>query len=177
MPLDEVPKRPSLGSTIGKLATAMLRLDPGELARLRRMQTNGPGELAFWRLAVEFSLRTDDRGLQLVRILALLAPKGDPASRSSFHDFERRSLGAALADARYSEARLARFLELPFDKRGEALERMARLLRAKRVLPVNCLDIACLLLSDDVKHPRKLAQDYYRRFDKTAANQDEETAA
>lgn len=176
--LPDEPARESngLGATVTRVAGALLRLDPGALARLRRMDVKGPGERDFWRLATEFDLRTDETGLRFVRILALLAPKGDLSRRRPFHDF-KCPLGEALSEAGFSEARLARFLALPFRGRGEALERMARWIAAKRDAGrgVNCADIACLLFFDDVKHTRKLAETYYRRFDRAAANQEEET--
>lgn len=78
-----------------------------------------------------------------------------------------------------SEARLARFLALPVDRRGEALEGMARMLAANRdpKAGVNCLDIACLLFSDDVKHTRRLASTYYGRLDSARNHKQEDKAA
>lgn len=165
MPSDEKEITPTLGEAIGRLASAMLRLAPAELARLRRMQADGPGELIFWKLAISCGLRTDDKGMELVRIMAILAPKGEPGSRTQFHNFEQ-SFGTKLAETQYSEKRLSRFLELQFEERAEALERMARWLRARGGTPVNCRDIACLLFSGDVKYARTLAESYYREFDK-----------
>jgi hypothetical protein len=173
---EHVEEKQSLGETINSIASAMLRLGPGDLARLRRMKTDGPGELVFWGLAVRHHLRTDVKGMALVRILALLAPKGDLENRKPFHE-TKQSLGEALAKTGFSETRLARFLEQPFDRRAEALERMARWLSAKGATPVNCIDIACLLFSNDVKHARKLADTYYRGFDWAASHQAKESAA
>lgn len=164
MPPDKIQNGPSLDKVVNKLAAAMLRLDSGDLARLRRMKTDGPGEPAFWKLAVESGLRTDDKGFQLVQTMALLAPKSDPGQRRSFHDYGR-PLGTALARVGYSELRLARFLELPHESRADALGRMARWLVAGNIVPVNCLDIACLLFSSDARHARRLARDYYKQLD------------
>lgn len=164
MPSDKVQNGPPLDQVVDRLAAAMLRLESGDLARLRRMKTDGPGEPAFWKLAVEAGLRTDDKGFQLVQAMALLAPKGDSGQRRPFHD-SRHPLGTALARVGYSESRLARFLELPHDYRADALGRMARWLAARNMVPVNCVDIACLLFSGDVTHLRRLARDYYKQLD------------
>ncbi|MEO5347756.1 MAG: hypothetical protein H7834_15460 [Magnetococcus sp. YQC-9] len=168
-----------LGEAVSKTAALLLRLDPGSLARLRRMDTQGPGEIDFWQLAGSCGFLTAVQGdgwLRLVKIMALLTPKGDPETRGRVHQSDR-PFGAVLCDGGqpdwsgerpfFSESRLARFLSLPFARRGEALEGMARMLAASRAanLGVNCLDIACLLFSNDVKHPRKLASSYYGRFD------------
>ncbi|MBF0192641.1 MAG: hypothetical protein HQL99_16115 [Magnetococcales bacterium] len=170
-----------LGEAVFRTSYELLRLDPGPLARLRRMDVNGPGETDFWQLAGKCGFLAAIQGdgwLRLVKIMALLTPKGDPATRGRLHQSER-AFGAVLCDggqldwsgerAFLSESRLARFLSLPVDRRGEALEGMARMLAASRSpnSGVNCLDIACLLFSNDVKHTRKLASAYYRRLDFT----------
>ncbi|MBF0185572.1 MAG: hypothetical protein HQM06_14465 [Magnetococcales bacterium] len=170
-----------LGEAISRASAFLLRLDPGPLARLRRMAVNGPSETAFWQLAGKCGFLADfqeDKWLQLVKIMAILTPKGDPANRGRLHQSEY-AFGTALCDGAqpgwsgeipfFSERRLARFLTLPFARRGEALEGMARMLAANRTpnSGINCLDIACLLFSDDVKHTRKLASTYYKRLDST----------
>ncbi len=151
-----------LGKTVASVAAAMLRLSPGEIARLRRMDPDGPGVLEFWRLATLSGIHANSAGMQFVRILAVLAPKGDAGQRPPFHNFNS-SLGRALHAAGFSEARLARFLALPFEARGDALESMARLLVAKGLPPggLNCAEIAHLLFSKDVWPARKLAENYY----------------
>ncbi|MCT8999209.1 hypothetical protein [Chelativorans intermedius] len=162
-----------LGAKVARLAGAMLKLEPGALARLRRMDVEGPGEPDFWRLATELDLPTHPAGLRLVRIMALLAPKGDPGNRAPLHRFER-PLGTVLCEAGLSEARLARFLALPFERRGPALESMARFINAARAQSggVNCHDIACLLFSTEAMHARRLAGSYYRCLDRAARQQD-----
>ncbi len=176
MPPEE--KTPTLSEVAVRLSGTLLGLDPGDLAHLHHMVVAGPGEIAFWKIATKHGLtRPDDKGLRLVKILALLTPKGEPGHRRPFHD-PKRPLGLALCDADLSEARLARFLALPFDRRGDALERMARRLAASRDFSgVDCRDIAHLLFSDDVKWPRKLAADYYRRLDAARPDSQKDDAA
>lgn len=168
----------SLAATVAKLAAAMLRLDPGALARLRRMEVDGPGEPEFWKLAVGCGLEGDPRDLRLVRLLALLAPKGEMGSRKPFHRRgPEHALGRALHKAGLSEARLARFLALPRSGRADALERLVRLLAARGASAegIDCTDIARLIRFDTSRDLRKLAETYYRGLD-AAAIKDKDTA-
>ena len=153
---------PGLATLVGILSSEVVLLDTGALARLRRMDISGPGEKDFWILAVKPKLNLDARYMQLVKLMALLTPKGRPHAGKRLHN-SKRAFGTALHDVGYPEMRLMRFLALPFDKRGEALERMVRWVVAKGSPDgINCTDIASLLLSDDVKHTRRLAETYYR---------------
>lgn len=163
------------GTMVSRLAGEMMKLDPGALARLRRMDVDGPGELEFWKLATAFDLRGDEAGLRFIRILALLAPKGEIAHRVLFHNF-KRPLGQALANAGLSEARLARFIALPFERREEALESLARFLvsAGETANGVDCADIGRLLFFDDARPVRRLAATYYDAFDRLAADQQKE---
>lgn len=189
MPRDDTSS--GLERLIAKTSAVLLRRDPGPLARLRRIDVDGPGETDFWQLAGECGFLGEVRGdkwLRLVKIMASLTTKGDPANRGRLHE-AARPFGAALCDGGQpewsaerpflSEARLARFLALPVDRRGEALEGMARMLAANRdpKAGVNCLDIACLLFSDDVKHTRRLASTYYGRLDSARNHKQEDKAA
>lgn len=155
--------RQTLGEMVSGLARNMVTLDPGQLARLRRMDPDGPGEGDFWRLAVRHNLPTNNMGLMFVRLLALLTPKGDLKGSKKLHD-RSKPFGEALCEANYPEKRLLNFLALPIEKRADALERMARWLAAKGHNGVNCIDIY-LLLSGDVGTARRLAESYYRVFD------------
>lgn len=168
----------SLASTVAKLATAMLRLDPGALARLRRMDVAGPGEPEFWKLAVDCGLKGETRDMRLVRLLAQLAPKGATDTRAPFHQYgNAHALGRVLQQAGLSEARLARFITLPQDKRADALERLVRFLAASgaSTAGIDCTDIARLVWFDNPKDLRKLAETYYRGLD-AAAITDKENA-
>jgi CRISPR system Cascade subunit CasB len=168
-------------------ATMMQHLSPGSLADLRRM-TKRNGAPAFWRLAAQH-LRTIGRQteewMDIIRILAILTPKGDPAVRSPLHD-GRRQLGAVLCDGGdpewsgpepvYSERRLAQLMAARGPQRAVLLERAARVVARSRTSGsgVNVVDIAFVLLSPD--HGRRLAEPYYHRLDRAerAANQAKE---
>lgn len=173
MPPDD--DKPALGDAICQLSQRLAKLDPGSLARLRRMDPKGPGEAAFWKLAIDSKLKTDGRYQILVRLMALLTPKGDPRLPKKLHD-STQAFGAALAEAGYPETRLMRFLALPFAQRAEALERMARWLAQKGHAGLSCTDIESLLISDDEKPARKLAESYYRTKDKRDATKKDSAA-
>ncbi|TRL42297.1 hypothetical protein [Rhizobium straminoryzae] len=159
-----------LKSAVANLVGELMKLNPGQLARLRRMDIDGPGELEFWRLAQNKALKLsgNDTGMLFVRILALLAPRGEVASRAPFHRLGE-PLGKVLAEAKFSEKRLATFMALPFARRGEALEGIARFIARKMENGVNCVDIAQLLFVNDVWPLRRLAAAYYTASDRIAA--------
>ena len=175
--------------TINSLSQAMNRLGTGPLAELRRMAVDGPGTTDFWHLAglcgfLEDKQRTDS-WMRIVKIMAILTPKGEPVDRIPLHN-KSRSLGTVLCDGGHdpwpaasaaarpflSETRLARFLAQRPEQRAEALERQARALAAKRNpdLGINCADIAALLLYPDNEshHLRNLTRAYYQRLDSAA---------
>lgn len=173
-------------ATIESLSAKLLGLDPGPLAELRRMQPDRPGTPIFWRLAAQ--LRFHDRDLdawkQIVRILALLTPRGNRSTDAKLHERSRR-LGTVLCDGGdpawpppdpepnpvLSEQRLARLLAMSAAQRGEALERIARMLARTRSSQsgVNCVEIARLLLDPgDVRPLQDIARDYYSKLDRVA---------
>lgn len=184
-----------LKKTINSLSKEMKRLGAGPLAELRRMAVDGPGTTDFWHLADLSGFLEDqqhtDYWMRIVKIMAILTPKGEPAERHFLHD-ERRSLGEVLCDGGHrdwpaagatarpflSETRLARFLAQRPEQRAEGLERLARALAAKRNpdIGINCADIAALLLYPDNEsdHLRNLARAYYRRLDSAARKTKEE---
>jgi CRISPR system Cascade subunit CasB len=174
MPPDEAER--GLAAMIAPLSRGLLALDPGPLARLRRMVPEGPGVGEFWELAACHHLSGDDRSIRLVRLLAILTPKGDPRSPKRLHD-PKRSLGAALAKTNYPEMRLLRFLALPFEARGPALERMVRWLSAKGHDGVDCAEIAGLLSHPDTWRARRLADGFYRvrHAEETGATEKEDS--
>ncbi len=200
--LDTIPAQQAKGGsdlpkTISRLSTEMLALDPGPLAEIRRMEPGGTGPSAYWRLASRsgFLQGDADRWTHVVKIMAILTPKGERQPTDRLHD-ARRPLGAVMCDGgdpkweprRFDDAdgvlpqiRLARFLALPPQLRPDALERMARMIASKRQREsgVNCVEIAALLLSGSSKKPLKaIARDYYIRLDSTArAAQNKEEGA
>ena len=184
-----------LEDTLDKLSQEMSGFGTGPLAELRRMAVDGPGTAGFWHLADLSGFLEDkqhtDPWMRIVKIMAILTPKGEPAKRHFLHD-ERRSLGEVLCDGGHrdwpaagaavrpflSETRFARFLAQRPEQRAEALERQARALAAKRNpdIGINCVDIAALLLYPDNEshHLRNLARTYYRRLDSAARKTKEE---
>lgn len=188
----------SLEQTVECLSKEMSRLGTGPLAELRRMAADGPGTADFWRLAARcgFLEYSTDSWMRIVKIMAVLTSRGAPAGRRPLHDAER-PLGGVLCDGGHkdwpaagaaprpflSETRLARLLAQRPDQRAEALERIARMLAAKRNPEdgINCAQIAALLLfPDNEVNLRKLASAYYRRLDtatRRAEAEEEETAA
>ena len=165
-------------------ARDLQRLEPGPLAELRRMSDRS-GAPMFWRLAARHPNTigchdTQSEWMTIVRILAILTEKGDPAGRSPLHDF-RRPFGAVLCDGGYpgwpqdhagtvkpvfSERRFTQLLASRANQRQALLERAARALAQERVpgSGVNVTDIAHALL--DPRDARRLAEPYYRRFDR-----------
>lgn len=161
-------------------AREMRRLDPGAMAALRRMTPETPAP-AFWKIAVTRKevMLDGPRGkwAEILRIFAILTPRGAPESRPGLHDGERPNcrFGAALCDGGdpgwdgkrpvMSERRLAQLLATRGDARTEALVRAARLIAAKRD-PRAGLDvrsIAWAVLNPD--NTNAIAEAYYRRLD------------
>lgn len=175
---------------ICRLSSELLGLAPGPLAELRRMENDGSGTPAFWRLAAKGAFLDEDidAWMRIARIMAILVPKGDLTGKERLHQVRdeagrRRGLGAVLCDGGapdwppkdavvhdgvLSEKRLASFLALPTIERGPALERIARMLATRRspYSGVDCVEIADLLLDpDNREHARRVAREYYRRLD------------
>ncbi len=176
-------KAADLRSMIGKLSTAMAKLDTGDLADLRRADCEGSGPAAFWRLAAACGFLDDNRSeawMRIVKIMAILTPKG--ARVKPIHD-PKKKIGSVLCDGGnpgwrpsepplLSETRLMRFLAEPPGRRAVSLERIARMIVAKRTGEPNidCTEIAGLLLFQDRSFAIKnIARDYYRRLDGAVA--------
>ena len=181
--------QPSESPAEAALAAAKVvqHLAPGPLAELRRME---PGTAAptFWRLVARHpetigKPNREQEWLNIIRILAVLTPKGDPESRSSLHNPKRR-LGQVLCDGgnpdwtgprpALSEHRLMMLMAARGQQRTVLLTRAARAI-ARSMSPgsgVNVPDIAyAVLLPGNDRH---LAEHYYRRLDRASVNQSEE---
>ena len=166
-------------------------LSPGPLADLRRMDPGNPAA-AFWRLASRYpaTVGRDERSwAHIVRMLALLAPRGDPgAAREAPLHHPRRRLGAVLCDGgrrgwpapgpeeprpALSEVRLARLLASRGDQRPVLLLRALRAL-ARTMDPgsgVNAVDIAYAVLRPAAT--AGIARAYYGRLDGARTPTDE----
>ena len=165
-------------------AKRLQHLPPGPLAELRRM-TEEAAAPEFWRLAARHPDTIGNRKqyaewTAIVRILAILTEKGDPARRRPLHD-RRRSLGEVLCDGgdhrwsppgggsprpAFSEQRLAQLMAARGAQRAVLLTRAARALARSRdpSVGINVVDIAYAMLAPDNR--RQLAEPYYRRLDR-----------
>jgi CRISPR system Cascade subunit CasB len=196
MPMPDT-KAERLDEQIFNLSREMLALDPGPLAELRRIEHGVPGPSAYWRLAAKCGFLEEDaeRWMRIVKIMAILTPKGQHQVTDRLHEKKRR-LGAVLCDGGdpgwkprsfddpdgiIPQHRLARFLALPEDQRAPALERLARSIARtrQRDCGVNCTEIAWLILWSDPKQTlQNLARDYFQRLDRAARSaNDKEQAA
>ena len=175
-------------------AGALQRLEPGPLAECRRMD-QCDGAPVFWRLAARYPDTIGhrsrmERWITIIRILAILTPKGDPAARYPLHD-RNHPLGEVLCDGGdpawpgpgsgrpspvFSERRLAQLMAARGSQRAVLLERAARSLARSRPpnTGVDVVDIAAVLLQPE--NVRRLAESYYRRLDRAeqAAKKSEE---
>lgn len=185
---------------IESLSHSLLTLGTGPLAELRRMPIDDVGTRYFWALAAKHKLfpkgdfpekqHLITKWMLIVKIMALLSPKGEKDKSVRLHD-EYRPLGEVLCDggdrnwhpkndsknAFLSEPRLARFLAQTHDQRCVSLERLARSLATNRNIHhgINCCDIAYLILFEDsTQSLRKLAETYYRRLDNASRLSNEE---
>lgn len=171
----------SLPQVVVHVAAFIQHLEPGPLAELRRLDATRPAP-AFWRLAAQHRdsvglLHWQDTWMSIVRIIATLMPKGDPAQRPHLHD-PRRHLGEVLCDGGdpawpgnadprpvYSEARFSRLLGARGRQREILMERAARAIARSRPPEsgVNLVDVAYALFRPT--DGRRLAEAYYRRLD------------
>lgn len=140
------------------IAAALAAADPGNKAETRRM--GDAGSALFWRQVARLDIpEGQEANWQLfTRLVALMTP----ASRAtSIHD-PKRALGAALADAGLSEARLARLLAARGPSREAALERAIRMM-ARKGGGLDVTDLArAILWPDDTS---RLARSYYHQLD------------
>ena len=157
-------------------ARTIRQLEPGPLAELRRMD-HDTGAPAFWRLAARHPRIRDEQEqwIEIVRILAILTPRGDVAPRPPLHDPQRR-LGEALCDGgdpgwvgptpMVSEPRLTQLMAARGPQRAVLLTRAARMLARTRKpgSGVDVVDVAYTLLKPE--DGQRLAKPYYRRLDR-----------
>lgn len=175
-----------IAAKIMDISRELLSLGTGPLAELRRMRPGDIGPPAYWRIAANCGLPPNaaDNWMQIVKIMAILAPKGERDTQTRIHG--SHALGRALCDGGdpgwkpenpldprglFSEERLNRLTLAPPGSRAEALERvMLRLARTRSPQTgINCAELARLILDPDDPAPmRKLAYDYFSRLDQKA---------
>ena len=174
-----MPSRNSVVDAAIAVAQCTQQLAPGPLAELRRMSASGAP--AFWRLAAQHPTTIGGANqadwMHVVRMIAILTPKGDPSKRRPLHDRDRR-LGEVLCDggdpdlawrppAKFSERRLTQLIAARGAQRAALLDRAVRALAGTR-LPdagVNVADLARTILAGH-DHSALLAAPYYRRLDR-----------
>lgn len=163
-----------------RLAGEIARAEPGALAALRRMDPqDGAWPVPFWRLLHACGLReawsTAEDWAWVVHALALLTSTGRDEAKAMAHKPGLR-LGAVLAEAGVSEARLARLLAAGQAQRRIALVRVCRRL-AQTDARVDAVALARLLLQRMPEKPlRRLADEYYAALDAAARRASEESA-
>jgi CRISPR system Cascade subunit CasB len=145
------------------IAAALAAADPGEKAEARRMDDDGAP--VFWRQVARLGIprSQEDSWLRFTRLVALLTPASET---TSVHE-ARRPFGAVLAEAGYSEQRLARLIAARGPARGEALERAVRML-ARSHPRLDVVDLAHAALG---RGGNRLARDYYTHLDRTATTE------
>ena len=178
------PETHPVNNTAIAAANGLQHLDPGQLAELRRLRTPTTGAAGFWLFAArhpETIGQQQDQWMAIIRILAILTPKGEVTNRRPLHN-SRRRFGEVLCDGGdpgwhntpaprpvFSERRLAQLMAARGNQRQVLLERAARAIN--RTLQqsgngVNVIDIAWMLLDPDIRRSaRRLAQSYYGRLD------------
>ena len=179
------------------VAETLQHLGPGPLAECRRM-TAPDGTPTFWRLAARHPETIGHTArirewMTLIRIFAILTPKGDPSERHDLHDPKRR-FGTVLCDGGdptwphleygqpspiISEQRLAKLVTAREPQRGVLLERTARHLARTRPPNngINVIDIASTLLNPN--DWKRIVKPYYDRLDRAeqATKKSEEGAS
>jgi len=158
----------NLESVVNQIAYAMRHtLGRGDVAELRRLHPKDPSAPAFWKIAASYlaPARMLPRGGQLLdeaerRWASILSAM---AQTAGLHRPGRR-LGNALAAAGFSELRFVRLLRARDKPLFQNVRTAAGYLAAKAE-PLDCADIAYLVLSDGRPHSeavrRRIARDYY----------------
>lgn len=183
------PASADVDETAIAVSAFLIRLDPGPLAELRRMTADRPAA-AFWRLVARYPrlAANETAWANIVRILALLAPKGEPKGRPGRMHNAGRPLGAVLCDGGdpgwpggetprpvLSELRLMRLLASRGAERSEALARAVRSLARTIDLSerggvhVGQIAWACLAPA----RTNVVARSYYDRLDRAQQTQTE----
>lgn len=174
-------ERRAIAAAAISAARAMRHLSTGAMAELRRMDADNSAP-AFWRIAVQSPVMMRDRAawVTILRILALLMPKGEPPPEGRQLHNGARPFGRVLCDGGdpgwvpesenaagvVSERRLVQLLATRGPARAVALERAARML-APRIQPGSGVDVAQIALALlDPADTAPIAQAYFHRLDR-----------
>jgi len=142
----------SLAAIIGRISglIASEHFPNGDRAALKRMDPKQEPPLGFYRFAFRHLPQNWQHRCKawqaILTGMALMSP--------NIHRPDR-PLGKALAEERYSEARLERLLTAEGETRRTLILRAVRFLAAKK-RPINWIDIAGMLLTNDAEKREKL---------------------
>jgi CRISPR system Cascade subunit CasB len=162
---DQINEAPSLRAIVNQIAALIDRLPRGEVASLRRLKPDDIDSPAFWRIAaveLEQPLAAsgpvrDQKELRWAAIIQTLAMLG------GFHA-PGRKLGRALAESDLSEQRFLKLLRAHDRGLLDTIRTVTHYLSTK-VVPVDCYEIALMILSDgrsdEDRVRRSIARDYY----------------
>ena len=156
-----------IGSAIPKMAGMIARLDPGQLAQLRRGPLQGSGSAAFWDLVIGRAPWQTEAWAPIVQAIAILTPRGqDPRPA-----YGSTPMGKALHDAGVGDVRLARFLGAPRHLRGEAAVRMCRRLASSDSGPFNLVPLGRFVLGlRDAE--KRIAREFYQARHRRATDKE-----
>ena len=154
-----------ISQIIGQVTMALTRglLGPGETAELRRIDPERPSCPAFWRVMTvwiapekRLSPEQENRWAMILSGMARMKP---------LLSLPGRTLGKALAEAGFTERRLARLLRTTDAKNlADQVRRITGFLVSQGV-PINWIDFAYFILTTDPEKReeknRSVAADYY----------------
>lgn len=155
------PDQQNFASSVLHVHGAILRSLSGDLARLRRM-TGDRRCAAFWRIAAAHlndnaGFGALSRWADLMRLLAMLTPSGDPNRRQEFHSKDAR-VGTVLLRLDISPARIERLCNGSYEKRRDSL---IRTLRGRQIKSIDVVDLGRLMLIDDPAPWQDLARQFF----------------
>ncbi|WP_419165109.1 type I-E CRISPR-associated protein Cse2/CasB [Candidatus Palauibacter sp.] len=179
--LDPEDRSADLGLTIVRLAAQIARLKPGPAAALRRGPLEGKGSAAFWQLIADNGIEGRAAGdlprwASIMQAIAILTPRGSDEKKRSAHDGSK-PMGAALAEAKISELRLARLLSARGEMRRDLVIRTCRRLSGKESVRFDLRTLANFILRENDKtQAHWIARHYYRIASKAKDTQPGETS-
>jgi CRISPR system Cascade subunit CasB len=154
-----------LRSAVGRLARMIEKeLSPGDVASLRRLDPGDPSVPAFWKVlaaSLDDMLPSASEAREAVerRWAAILCAM---SNARGLHR-PRIPLGAALAEAGFSELRFTRLLRARGDQMFPSVRGAAQYL-ASKAIPFDAHDLARLVLSEDGPSEEKVRRDIARAY-------------
>jgi CRISPR type I-E-associated protein CasB/Cse2 len=170
---DQINEAPTLRVIINRIADLIdRRLQPGEVASLRRLKPDDIDSPAFWRIAaVELEQALDASGPLRDRQERRWAVITQALARLDGLHAPGRKLGRALAESDLSEQRFLKLLRAQDRGLLDAVRTVTHYL-STRAVPVDCYEIALLILSDGRSDEdsvrRSIARDYYSAKSRSA---------